>query len=289
MRVATQFTNRPNEYYVQLPMEIAIKVKLPVTSDRTIYIGLALNLSCEGWQNGTGKIQILAKTDPPVIEGGNIVEDVIRVRDIIDGLIKSQITLPGAINFSLPNAACITIGASPSQSVGDPFAFISYDSPSKLGQIRNLSALPKATVTFDGLKRLRARGQGGSVLYQETENIMLETYANFVTRQSDVLTMKEGDETALKFEPSIVEMSGRELLVVIANIRSMPTGQPEDSAFAAAARAANFSPGTHTLQINKVYTEPPGPGHTKPLQIRVPAYELTYTVHYSNSGLLRAR
>src|SRR5947208_3965794 len=76
MRVATHYTNRPNEYYVQLPIEIAIKVRIDLASDRTIYIHLDLNFSCEGWQTGKGTLQIVAHTDPPVVEGGNIVEEV---------------------------------------------------------------------------------------------------------------------------------------------------------------------------------------------------------------------
>jgi hypothetical protein len=110
----------------------------------------------------------------------------------------------------------------------------------------------------------------------------LETYANFATRQSAVLTMREDDEVNLN---SLVLNTARfNQLVIIANIRHQPTGQPEDSAFAAFAATANFSPGTHTLQISKVFTEPPGPTHSKPLQIRVPAYELTYTVSVANAG-----
>ena len=83
IRVATRYTNRPNEYYVQLPIEIAIKVRIDLASDRTIYIHLNLNLSCEGWETGKGTVQIVAQADPPVVEGGNIVEEVIRVRDPI--------------------------------------------------------------------------------------------------------------------------------------------------------------------------------------------------------------
>jgi hypothetical protein len=87
---------------------------------------------------------------------------------------------------------------------------------------------------------------------------------------------------------STVKTSGSTLLVVIANILQQPTSQPEDSAFAAASRTANFSPGTHTLQITKVYVEPPGPGHSKPLILRVPAYELTYTVRVTNPPTFRS-
>ena len=287
MRVATLYTNRPNQYYAKLPMDIAIKVRIPVASDRTIYIPLELDLSCEGWETGKGTVQILAKTGPPSIEGGNIVEDVLRVRDVIDNLIKSKLTLPTGINVSLPNGECITIGPSPSQFVGDPFAFIAYDQPSRLGTIRDLRMAPSVEVTFQKLKRLRARGNG-AILYQTSESIIVDTYANFVRHQSPTLTMREDDEVTLNMPPSTVKTSGSDLLVIIANILQQPTSQPEDSAFSASSRTANFSPGTHTLQIAKVYVEPPGPGHTKPLQIRVPAYELTYSVRVTNPPTLRS-
>jgi hypothetical protein len=284
MRVATLYTNRPNQYYVRLPIYITIKVRIDFDSDRTIFIPLYLNLSCEGWQTGNGSVQIVAQIDPPVVEGGNIIEDIIRVRDFINDQIKSHLTLPGAISFSLPNSSCITIGPSPSQYVGDLFAFIAYDPPGRVQTITAVRALPTIEVTPLRLKRLQARNKS-AVLYQTTENILLETYANFEMRQSDVLTMREGDEVSLNL-PAL-NVRAWDSLVVIANIKQQPISTPEDSAFAVWARTANYSPGVHTLQITKVYVEPPGPGHTKPLQVRVPAYELTYNVRYSDRSFVR--
>lgn len=286
MRVATLHTNRPNQYYVKLPMGITIKVRLPLTTDRMIYISLDLNFSCEGWETGKGTMQVVAHTDPPVIEGGNIIEDVIRVRDVINNLIRSKLTLPGAIQASPLVTECITIGASPSQSVGDPSAFIAYDQPGRVQIATVARALPTVEVTLQRLRRLRARSRDGAVLYQPAENILLETYANFVLRQSSVLTMREGDEVTLNLPPSVVKGLG-DSLVIIANIKQQPTSTPEDSAFAVSARTANFSPGVHTLQITKLYIVPPGPTNPKPLQLRVPAYELTYNVRYSSPAVLR--
>ncbi len=279
MRVETQHTNRPNQYYVRLPMGISVRVKIPLTTDRTIYIPLDLNLSCEGWQTGNGTVQIVGQTGPPSIEGGNIIEDVLMVRDVIDNLIRSKLTLPGAIRFSLPNSSCVTIGASRSQSVGDPFAFIAYDAPTRIRPILD-RATQTVTVSFKKLKRLRARNKGGAILYHPTERILLETYANFVLNQSAPLIMREDDEVALTLPPAVVKSPG-DLLVIIANIRQQLITTAEDSAFVASTRSANFSPGVHTLQITKIFIEPPGPGHTKPLQLRVPAYELTYEVHHT--------
>jgi len=285
-RVATQHTNQPNQYYVKLPMGISVKVKIPVTTDRTIYIPFDLNLSCEGWQTGNGTVQIVGQTGPPSVEGGNIIEEVLMVRDLINDLIRSKLTLPGAIRFSLPNSSCVTIGASPSQFVGDPFAFIAYDAAPRFRLVVD-RATQSVTVTFKKLKRLRARNNG-AILYQASENILLETYANFVLNQSPPLTMREYDEVALTLPPAVVKSPG-DLLVIIANIRQQPTSTPEDSAFVVSTRSANFSPGVHTLQITKILIEPPGPGHTQPLQRRVPAYELTYEVRYTAAPAIRPR
>jgi hypothetical protein len=193
----------------------------------------------------------------------------------IDNLIRSQIAVPGGFPVpSLPISSCVTIGPSPGKFVGDPDAFIAYDQQIRLATPQSFRP-STITVGFQRLKRLRARDKD-RILYQSTENIRVEAYANFATRQSAVLTMREDDEVNLN--PFILNASRLSQLIVIASIQHQPTGQPEDSAFAAFAASANFSPGTHTLQITKVFTEPPGPTHSKPLQIRVLAYELTYTV-----------
>ncbi len=285
-RVATLHTNRPNQFYVKLPMIISVKVKIPITSDRTISIPFALNLSCEGWQTGSGTVQIVGQTGPPSIEGGNIIEEVLMVKNLIDNRVRSELTLPGAIRFPLSNSSCVTIGASRSQSVGDPFAFIAYDAPSKFGPIAD-RATQTVTVTFKKLKRLRARNKG-AILYQASENILLETYANFVLNQSAPLTMREDDEVDLTLPPAVVKSPG-DLLVIITNILQQPTSTPEDSAFVASTRSANFSPGVHTLQITKILIEPAGPGHTQPIQRRVPAYELTYEVRFTSMPQLQGR
>jgi hypothetical protein len=208
------------------------------------------------------------------------------VRDLINSLIRSKLTLPGAIRFSLPNSSCVTIGASRSQFVGDPFAFIAYDPAPRFRPVLDRVTQP-VTVTFKKLKRLRARNNG-AILYQASENILLETYANFVLNQSAPLTMREDDEVVLTLPPAVVKAPG-DLLVIIANIRQQPTSTPEDSAFAASARTANFSPGVHTLQITKILIEPAGPSHSQPIQRRVPAYELTYEVRYTPAPTIRPR
>ena len=90
-REATQYTNRPNEWFIKIPTMIGINVDIPVVADRQIYYPLDLNLTCNGWQTGSGVVKVTAKPGPPSVEGGSILEDVIHVRDYVDSQVKSHL------------------------------------------------------------------------------------------------------------------------------------------------------------------------------------------------------
>ncbi len=284
-RFATEYTNRPNQWYVKIPTFIGINVDIPVVADRQIYYPLDLNLSCDGWQTGSGVIKVVAQTGPPSVEGGSIVEDVIHIRDYVDSQVRSHLPGIAAVTQTLPMSQCISIGASPSSSTSDPFSFIAWDAPTR-SPIGVTTAFPRLDVAFIKLKRLSARGNG-AVLYSPTENIMLDVYANFNERQSRVLTMREGDEVPLNIRPIIFSAPLPNSLVLIANLNQQPLGSTQDSAFAAALRTANYSPGLHTLQIPKHYVIPPGPLNRKPIIATVAAYELTYNVNYASPTLVQ--
>lgn len=281
LRVATEYTNRPNEWFIKIPTMIGINVDIPVLADRQIYYPLDLNLTCDKWFTGNGVVKVTAKPGPPSVEGGSIIEDVIHIRDYVDSQVKSHLPQIAAVTQTLPNSQCVTIGASPNTTgTVDKFAFIAWDPPGRrLPIIGTVAALPRLEVTFTRLKRLQARGNG-ALLYNPTENIMLDVYANFNERQSGDLTMKEDDEVTLNIHPIVFNAPLPNSLVVIANLNQLPLGATQDSAFAAALRTANYSPGVHTLQIPKHYVIPPGPGHRKPIIATTPAYELTYNVNY---------
>ena len=277
-RVATQYTNRPNEWFVKIPTMIGINVDIPVVADRQIYYPLDLNLTCNGWQTNNGVVKVTAQPGPPSVEGGSILEDVIHIRDYVDSQVKSHLPQIAAIIQTIPNSQCVTLGASPSTGTSDPFAFVAWDAPIRR-PIGGTVAITRLEVSFIKLKRLRARGNG-ALLYNSTENVMLDVYANFNERQSGDLTMKEDDEVTLNIHPIVFNAPLPNSLVVIANLNQLPLGATQDSAFAAALRTANYSPGVHTLQIPKHYVIPPGPGHRKPIIATTPAYELTYNVNY---------
>lgn len=278
-RFATQNTNKPNEYYVKIPTIIGINVDIPVVADRQIYYPLDLNLTCDHWYTGNGVVKVTAQPGPPSVEGGSILEDVIHIRDYIDSQVRSNLPGIAAITQTLPNSQCVTLGASPSNGVSDPFSFVAWDPPGRRLAV-GTAAFPRLEVTFTRLKRLQARGNGG-ILYSPTENIRLDVYANFNERQSNTITMNENDEVALNIPTIVLNPPVPDSLVLIANVQQEPLGSTEDSAFAAAFKSANYSAGTHTLQIPKHYIIPPSGMNRKPIIATTPAYELTYVVKYS--------
>jgi hypothetical protein len=284
---ATRYTNRPNQWFVQVPMNIHLEVEIPASSNRQIYIPLDINVSCEGWNTGKGTVRLIAQPGPISVEGGNIIEEAVGLKDYVDSQVRNNLPRLSVIDATPGNPpTCSTIGTSPGDPPDYGFGFIAYDAPIRSRPLDDVRVVPTVEVTFQKLKRLTARGRG-AVLYKPTEEITLETYANYTTRQSSVLTMNENEEVNLSFPPVVLKAPGLETLVIIANINQKPLDQPQDSAFDVWPRSGSFSPGTHTLQITKVYIEPGGPRRPKPTFVRVPAYELTYNVRYTDPGLVR--
>jgi hypothetical protein len=277
-RAATDYKDRPNEYYVDLPMYIEIDLDITAASDRQIYYPIDLKISCDGWQTGKGNILIIAKIGPASIEGGNIVEDILQVRNYIDSKIRQNLAQPGAISIILPSP-CETLGVVPRTGKDIPFGYVAFDPPSHRVLISGGLA-PTIEVKLLRLKRLTAHGNGG-IIYNPTENITLSTYADFAYRQAN-LTMKEGDDVALNITPVTLKPPLYDKFVLIANITQQPSGQPEDSSYDSTLATANYSPGMHTVQITKTYVIPPSQVHSKPTFVQVPAYELTYSLSYAS-------
>jgi hypothetical protein len=141
---------------------------------------------------------------------------------------------------------------------------------------------PTIVVTFDRLKRLRARSVGGGIVYREVEDLILNAFANYAQSQK-VLSLREGDDVTLGLPPVELDARGLEELVLIASIEQS-SSSPKDSAFTVATKAQGWAPGTHVLQVPKWYSRPPDQFNPKPTWMKVAGYELTYTVRFVNVG-----
>lgn len=285
-RTQTQTPNRPNSFLVRVPHFLTIKVDIPATFDRHITIPLDVDVFCDNWQErGGGSITVRARPGPAAIEGGSILEDILQVRSFIEAEVRSSFTPPLPVTLPLPGR-CLTLGAS---DLGTPQVeddSVVWDEPKAgpgtglTGSVAAVGQLqPTIEVTFERLKRLRARRfPGNTVLYEEVERILLHTFANY-TEAGKSLTMREDDDVALNLPTIRLPARTFDTLVVIGDVQQ-PPDNPKDSAFAAAARAQSYRPGRHVLRIPKTFSTPPNAQNPKPQFFTVPAYELTYTVKF---------
>ncbi|MET3580799.1 hypothetical protein ABID19_003838 [Mesorhizobium robiniae] len=282
-RFATQMPNQPNSWFVKVPYILTIKVSIPVTSDRHIGIPIDVNVFCNNWQTDSSQVIIRSQPGPASFEGGNILEDVFNVGNYIDAQVRSSFSSPLPVTAPVPNSKCSAIDGADSgtQATSDDLIFWTVPRRNLLSEA---IARPTIEVTFDSLTRLTARGSHNSVLYADAESIHLNVYANHDGRQK-ALTMREGDVAALNLPAVRLDARKYDLLAVIGNV-DQPPNNPRDSAFAVSAKTAGFGAGSHTMQIPKWYSRPPSQFNPKPIWVRIPAYELHYTVRYLNSGEL---
>lgn len=286
-RVGTDTWNRPNSWHVRVPYMVTIKVDVPVTSDRHIHIPIDVNMFCDNWQTGQGLIVARSQPGPASFEGGNILEDVFNVGNFINSQVRNAFTPPLPVTTPLNLTKCNTIGATDLGTPSTDDDAIVWDVP-RIGPLRppvDTAQTPTIEVTFDRLKRLRARRlPQNTVLYNDVETFLLNAFANYNQVQKS-LTMREGDDVALNLPTVRLPAGTYENLVVIGNVEQ-PPNNPKDSAFAAATRAQNYAAGSHVLQIPKWYSRPPDRFHHTPTLTRTPAYELRYTVRYINPEIL---
>lgn len=290
-RMDTVFHNRPNSIIVRTPFIVRLEVKIPVVANRFIGIPIDLDTACDGWQTGQGKIVVRVQPGPPSFEGGSIIEDMLQVRNYVDSLVKNNFPqLNGSTApMLIADPRCRNLGVTDFGTVSIEDDAIHFDRPvtrptRPIGRVLG-AFVPSVEVRFDRLKRLVARDLQGGVLYKDVEQIALNAYANYDLRQK-LLTMREGEEVALDMPPVILSAGLYDKLVVLGHVEQPPNNE-RDTDFRTALRQQNFQPGTYVLRIPKYYTRPADRISPRPTFVRVDAYELTYTVKYVDTAVVR--
>ena len=279
-RIQTQALDEPNSWRILIPYGIELEVSIPWTSNRRIHIPMDVEISCDGWHNGTGRPQAHFLPGPASFEGGNILEDVFNVGNYIDAQVRSGFTAPTAQTLSFVGTCSALSGTDLGTELVNDDAIV-WTVP-RARRIITDALKPTIQVTFDRLTRLQAHTLDGGILYQPSEDFYLNAWANYTLLQKQ-LTMSEGDSVALDLPMVSLDARVFDTLVVLANIEQPPY-DPRDSAYAASTKAVSYAPGAHVLRIPKWYSEPPNQFHRKPIWRRVDAYELAYTVRYVDNG-----
>lgn len=279
----TTFFDRPNSHIARTSFIVQLKIKIPVASDRSLFIPIDVDTSCDGWQTGQGKIKVVSNPGPISVEGGSILEDIIPVRNYIDSQIHAN--LPTMMQTTAPqflaDPRCVSLAVNSLETPRPDDDIVQFGRPAA----RNVRVFGSETVevTFDKIKRLAARDRAGRPLYSENEQLKLDLFANYDQRQK-TLTMREGDEVQLDL-PSVSLNAALYDKLVIQGSLELPPYNDQDSAFKVSLKQANFQPGTYTIKIPKHYIVQAGFGSNKPMTTAVDAYELTYTVKYRNSSV----
>jgi hypothetical protein len=280
LRTASTLWDRPNSSFVLIPHILSIEVHIPWASNRFIHIPLDITVSCDGWDTAAGTITVRSKAGPASIEGGNIFEDILHIRSVIDARVRAAFNSPAPITVPLDFLpACYTIGASKMGTTAVDDDLILWDVPRPPRPWDPIRLNATVEVTFDRLTRLPAQTIDGDTLYQDVETFYLNLFANYSSRQRS-LTMQEGDVVSLSDVPPVTLVASKyDKLVVIANAEQ-PPNNPRDSGYGVGLRTQSYSPGAHSIVIPKWYWRPPDQFIRKPTLVSVPAYRLDYTVRY---------
>lgn len=280
-RSQTVAINKPNRWCVLVPVHVKIKVAIPLALDRRIFIPIDVKIFCDGWHKATGGT-IIARGEPgpASFEGGSTFE-LFGLGDHIDGQVRAayraNLPLPSVLSLGIK---CSTLGYSNKGTASVLDDKVVWDSWKGRPDIASIN--PTIEVTFEKLKRLRARRfSPNTILYKEVEEITFRGYANYANVGKSFLSMREGDEVALRLRKLEVNPQVFEMLVVIGNIEQPLGDSSRDSSFITAARSLNYSPGRHQLQIPKWFSEIDQHTH-HPIFTSVPAYELTYFVRFND-------
>jgi hypothetical protein len=278
----TQYVDRPNQYFVRQPFLIKIDVDIPWASNRSVYLPLDIEVFCDGWHRSDGLVRFFSAPAPASIEGGNILEEIIRVRDIIDAKVLAG--FPGLAHAEEPqlNAladlkgrACATIGAT--DGPDSNFDAIIWGHPLRLPDTRVRQQIEVTPLT---LRRLLAtRIDTGAPIGNPIEQVSLVTYANFHAVESPQLAMHVNNEIALNLPTMVLYGEPTKTLVVIGDVRNELLATAA-TAFSATTQSIDYSPGTHTLQLQTEYWMPAKPPAHKPSKMTATTYELTYQVKY---------
>ena len=279
-RSQTVSVNKPNSWCVLLPYAVKIKVDIPHGLDRHIFVPVDVKFFCDGWHKELGGMLIaLAEPGPAIIEGGSDFE-LFGLRSHIDSQVRRAYTRP-IQSVTLLGLRCSTIGYSNKGTASALDDTVVWDVAKGIHIDPTSSIKPRILVTFETLKRLRARAFTGRILYNEVEEITFRGYANYANVGKSFLSMREGDEVALRLRTLDVSPQIFDMLAVIGSIEQPLGDSSRDSSFITAARSLNYSPGRHRLQIPKWFSEIDQ--HTnKPIFSSVPAYELTYFVRFND-------
>lgn len=290
---ATQFRDRPNEFYANIPYNVTYTIKIlsPVGPSPVITQSSNIEVSCDGWQTGSGVITSKIVFDPPYF-------DPEQYNNLITGALQSQIQAamnsfplgPVSLPTSITPQACGSLGAYTLAQTGSSDS-VYWDDPH-----RNFVSQTQGLITTRLLqvRRLALEDRGVTPEYQAVESPYLQLWANESFTSLSLPPMVEG-QTFVPADTVVTTAPLNGQLVLIANMQysglGLPIGQV-DATFAVFNKSSNYGNGTQTLDTPKSWEDvyPPPPFGTKPIVVTTTGagYELTLQISAPTSQLVIA-
>jgi hypothetical protein len=293
---ATQYTDRPNENYANVPYLLDFYVHdiekhtaigwISVPATRHITMGINLQMFCDQWQTGQGHLKLVPRSDPPYLDNSQgALEQVVNfflantVTSYIDSQVRSRMSGFGAAagigSTTLPGQ-CDALGAH-SGVLGDPAddtILFSYHPP-------RFHTLPtvynQVTVKLTAVKRLVAHDLYGGVLYDAMETPAIDAFANYQHMYMQLPAMVEGQMLPVNGPTMVLDRpANTDSLVLIGNV---VLASRTESAYRVFGSSMNFGNGTQSVFVRKSYWTQANPlTGAKPYQMFVDAYELVFQV-----------
>ena len=296
---ATQYANRPNENFVDIPYSIDYRVYnieketwlgwASVPFERHLFQSINLQVFCNQWQTGHGRLKLVGKAQKPFLGDPETVEQILNIflLNYLTTTIDNQLSqnLPPSMENSGNFPDVIRPQCDALSSHGDPLSetwdYISwsYHPPSPQPRPNPYNSI---SIKLIGVKRLMARDRSNAILYDVEEGPFLEMYGNYGHIGIQLPTMVEGQQVSLNGPTMTINRpTDTGILVVIADMTLWRNGVPkeEDSAFTVFDSRTNFGNGLQSLIIMKSYTVLPDPRTGgKPYQELTHGYQLFFQV-----------
>jgi hypothetical protein len=256
--LATGYRDRPNQFYANIPYNLTYTVNILSGVGPTLTITQSSNIqvSCEGWQTGSGLITSKIVFDPAYF-------DPEQYNNLITSQLQSQIQAamnllplgPASLPIPLTPQHCRTLGAySKAQSGFDDSIY--WDDPLPF-HFHPPVITPGIAVRVLQVRRLPLE-YGGIPEYQPVEGPYLELWADYSFTSLSLPPMMEGQIFVPTTNSAVtlpVPLNGQ--LVLIVNMQyqglQLPIGQ-SDSVYAVFDSTTNFGSGTQALDTPKTYS-----------------------------------
>ena len=293
----TDLVNSPNQRFVKLVYKVVYTLHIDNLPNRQFYHYIDINIKCKDWwkmEGGLLDIEVIAPT--PTLVEPSLVEDILDqvVKKITLGFISYSGLLSNEIKRSLPTAIrriidlegitlrCNCLSVNPSLKNNETGFYedaiinvllkkLTYDNL----QFKGIK------VKLESIKRLTARDENLSILYDEEENIYVTFFANMKNNLFEFNNFKEGEVRQFEENVLIIENpKDYESLLILAEIFNR-TYNVSDNSFKQYMPNQNYGNGTKKIIVQKMYSERirlPGGGRAKPRNMYSDAYEITFRV-----------